>query len=65
MRFKPEAVRFMEFLRGDLEHNPKPVKPWRGRFRKSSIFRSSVEVDRVRGKYVDWLIDLEDKYGKK
>ena len=62
---KPEAVRFMEFLRRDLEFNPEPVRLWRGRLHKSSVPRSSVEVDRVRGVYVDWLIKLEDEHGNK
>lgn len=59
---KPEAVRFMKFLRRDLLYNPEPVRLWRGRLHKSSVPRSQVEVDRIRIVYVDWLIKLEDKH---
>lgn len=65
MKPKLEAVRFMEFLRNDLEHNPYPVKRWVKRVRAGDRRRSSVEIDRVRCLYVDWLIVLEAKYGKK
>lgn len=59
---KPEAVKFMEFLRNDLEHNPNPVREWVGRMRRPSVRRSPMEIDRIHGVYVDWLIGLEDKY---
>lgn len=60
---KPEPVKFMEFLRRDLEHNPNPVREWVGRMRRPSVRRSPMELGRIRGVYVDWLIELEDKYG--
>ena len=62
---KPEAVKFMEFLRKDLEYNPNPVKPWASRLRRPSVRRSPMEIDRIRGVYVDWLVDLETKHSKK
>ena len=62
IKHKPEAVKFMEFLRMDLEYNPNPVKEWVGRMCGPSVRRSLMEIDRIRGVYVDWLIDLETKY---
>lgn len=59
-KFKPESVKFMEFLRLDLEHNPNPVKLWAKRLRSQSVRRSPEEIDRIRGVYVDWLIKLEN-----
>ena len=62
---KPEAVKFMEFLRKDLEHNPYPVRLWVARMHRPSVRRSPMEIDRIRSVYVDWLIKLEEKHGGK
>ena len=60
-----ETINFMEFLEKDITNNPEPVRRRVSRLKRREVLRSPQEIDRIRGRYVDWLSELKEKYGNK